>query len=153
MSKTLAWECQQSIDVDVPTTFAWQYMTDIGNWSDPPAQFSIDGPFTSGAQGTTRMPGQPPADWTVRDVENGQAYTIEGGSFLENARLFFHWRFDPIANDRSRLTQHIELVGDNAAAYVDGVRDGFGSNLEPGMQRIADLMTTAWQRERGRQKG
>ena len=90
------------------------------------------------------MPGQPPAAWTVRDVDDGRAYTIEGGSFLENARLLFHWRFDAISNDRTRLTQHMELRGDNAAAYIEGVRDGFGPNLEPGMKRIADLMATAW---------
>jgi hypothetical protein len=146
MSKTPAWELQHSVDVDVPATFAWQYMTDVGNWSDPPAEFTLDGPFTAGAQGTTRMPGQPPAAWTVRDVEDGRAYTIEGSSFLENARLLSHWRFDRISNDRTRLTQHMELHGDNAAAYIEGVREGFGSNLEPGMRRIADLMTTAWQR-------
>ena len=149
---TPAWECEHSVDVDVPATFAWRYMTDVGNWSDPPAEFTLDGPFTSGAQGTTRMPGQLPAGWTVRDVDDGRAYTIEGGSFLENARLLFHWRFDAISNDRTRLTQHMELRGDNAAAYIEGVRDGFAPNLEPGMKRIADLMETAWRRVgRGRQ--
>lgn len=146
MSKAPAWECEHSVDVDVPAKFAWRYMTDVGNWSDPPAEFTLDGPFTSGAQGTTRMPGQPPAAWTVRDVEDGRAYTIEGGSFLENASLLFHWRFDAISNDRTRLTQHLELWGGNAAAYIDGVRDGFGPNLEPGMRRIADQIATAWRR-------
>ena len=154
MSKAPVWECQHSVDVDVPATFAWRYMTDVGNWSDPPAEFALDGPFTSGAQGTTRMPGQPLAAWTVRDVDDGRAYTIEGGSFLENARLLFHWRFDAISNDRTRLTQRVELCGDNAAAHISGVRDGFGPNLEPGMKRIADLMATAWRRVgRGRQDG
>ena len=80
------WECQHSVDVDVPAAFAWQYMTNVGNWSDPPAEFTLDGPFTSGVQGTTRMPGQPPVAWTVRDVDDGRAYTIDGGSLLENAR-------------------------------------------------------------------
>ena len=36
--------------------------------------------------------------------------------------------------------------------YMTGVRDGFGPNLEPGMQRIADLMTTAWRRDRERER-
>jgi hypothetical protein len=53
-------------------------------------------------------------------------------------------RFDAISNDRTRLAQHMELRGDNAAAYIEGVRDGFGPNLEPGMKRIADLMARAW---------
>jgi hypothetical protein len=144
-----AWECQHSVDVDVPATFAWQFMTNVSNWSDPPAEFAVDGPFTSGARGTTRMPGQDPATWTVRDVEEGRAYTIEGSSFFEGACLLSHWRFDAISHDRTRVTQQMELCGDNAAAYVDGVRDGFGPNLAPGMRRLGDLMTAAWRRESG----
>jgi hypothetical protein len=146
MSKAPVWECHYSVDVDVPASFAWRYMTDVGNWSDPPAEFTLDGPFTSGAQGTTRMPGHPPAAWTVRDVDDGRAYTIERGSFLESAHLLFHWRFDAVSSDRARLTQRVELLGDNAGAYIDGVRDGFGANLEPGMKRIADQMVAAWRR-------
>ena len=37
MSTAPTWECQRSIDVDVPVSFAWAYMTDIRNWNDPPA--------------------------------------------------------------------------------------------------------------------
>ena len=41
---------------------------------------------------------------------------------------------------RTRITQRIVLSGDNAAAYVDQVQAGFGSNLTDGMKRIADAM-------------
>ena len=34
--------CQQSVDADVPASFAWQYMTNVSNWSDPPAEFSLE---------------------------------------------------------------------------------------------------------------
>jgi hypothetical protein len=85
MSFAPAWECQQSVDVDVPVSFAWQYMTDVRNWSDPPAEFTLDGPFAVGTQGTTRMPGQGTNVWTIGDVDPGRAYTIQGGSFLDNA--------------------------------------------------------------------
>ena len=43
-----AWECQQSVDADVPVSFAWQHMTTVSNWSDPPAEFTLDGPFATG---------------------------------------------------------------------------------------------------------
>jgi len=33
---------------------------------------------------------------------------------------------------RTKLTQRIELCGENAATYVDGIRAGFEPNLEPG---------------------
>jgi hypothetical protein len=49
MSSAPAWECQRSVDVDVPVSFAWQWMTDVRNWSDPPAEFTLDGPFAGHA--------------------------------------------------------------------------------------------------------
>jgi hypothetical protein len=134
------WECQRSIDVDVPVSFAWAYMTDIRNWNDPPAEFALEGPFGDGTRGSTRMPGLPLAVWTIRDVEPGRAYTIDGGSFLERAVLLCHWRFDPLSERTARLTQRLELLGENAAAYVDEIKAAFEPNLEPGMRRIAQAM-------------
>jgi hypothetical protein len=134
------WECQRSIDVDVPVSFAWAYMTDIRNWNDPPAEFALEGPFGDGTRGSTRMPGLPLAVWTIRDVEPGRAYTIDGGSFLERAVLLVHWRFDPLSKRTAQLTQRLELLGENAAAYVDEIKSAFEPNLEPGMRRIAQAM-------------
>jgi polyketide cyclase/dehydrase/lipid transport protein len=140
VSSEPAWICQRSVDVDVPVLFAWRFMTDVGNWSDPPAEFTIDGPFAPGTHGTTKMPGQPAGNWTIRDVDPERAYTIETDSFFENASLIVHWRFETLASDRTRLTQRLELGGVNAARYVDNVRTAFEPNLEPGMQRIARVM-------------
>lgn len=140
---TSAWEFQRSVDANVPIGFAWQYMADVRNWSDPPAEFALDGPFASGSPGTTRMPGLPPNTWTLRDVEPGRGYTIEGGSFFDRALLLVHWRFDALSERSTRLTQRLELCGENAAAYIDGVRAGFEPNLEPGLRRIAALMEQA----------
>ena len=49
-----------------------------------------------------------------------------------------HWRFEPLSESRTRLTQRLELVGENASTYVDDVRAAFEPNLEPGMRRIAE---------------
>jgi hypothetical protein len=138
-----AWECQCSVECDVPVSFAWYYMTDVSNWSDPPAEFALDGPFADGSRGTTRMPGQPAASWVIRNFEPGKSYTIEGGSFLERALLLSHWRFAGLPGGRTRLTQRMELRGENAAAYVDDIRAGFEPNLEPGMRRIAENIQRA----------
>ena len=135
-----AWECQRSVEADVPVWFAWQYMTDIRNWNEPSAEFTLDGPFAPGTRGTTHMPGEPPRDWIIGGVEPGRGHTIESGSSLENATLLVHWRFDPVSERTARLTQRIELWGENADAYVEGMRAGFEPNLEPGMRRIATLM-------------
>jgi polyketide cyclase/dehydrase/lipid transport protein len=143
MTTEPAWVCQQSVDVDVPVGFAWRYMTDVRNWSDPPAEFTLDGPFASGTQGTTRMPGQPANSWTIRDVDPGRAYTIEAGSFLKNASLVVHWQFDALSEQRTRLTQRMELCGPHASRHTDKIRAAFEPNLEPGMRRIARMMERA----------
>jgi hypothetical protein len=140
MSVAPPWECQCSIDVDVPVSFAWAYMTDIRNWNDPPAEFALEGPFVEGTRGTTQMPGRPPALWTLRDVEPGRGYTIEHRSFFERAVLLAHWRFDPLSERTARLTQRMELLGENAAAYVAEIKSAFEPNLEPGMRRIAEAI-------------
>jgi hypothetical protein len=143
MTIDVAWECQRSVEADVPVSFAWQFMADLRNWSDPPAEFTLDGPFANGSRGTTRMPGRPPASWTLRDVEPGRGYTIEGGSFLERAQFLVYWRFEPAPDGRTTLTQRMELRGENAAAYVADISAAFEPNLEPGMRRIAGLMQAA----------
>src|SRR5262245_47723805 len=129
MIQAPAWACERSVDADVPVSFAWNYMTTVSNWNDPPAEFSLDGPFAAGSRGTTRMPGQPANHWVVREVDPGRGYTLEA-SFLEGALLLFHWRFGELSDRRTRLTQRIELYGENAAAHVDAIRAGFEPNLE-----------------------
>src|SRR5262245_15013377 len=127
-----AWACQHSVDVDVPVAFAWRYMTDIRNWNDPPAEFALEGPFEEGSRGATLLPGSPPAPWNIHRVDPGRAYTIDMSSFLERARLLVHWRFDPLSDNKTRLTQRMELFGENAGAYVDQLSAAFEPNLEPG---------------------
>ena len=136
------WECQRSVEADVPPSFAWSYMTNISNWSDPPAEFSLDGPFAVGSRGTTWMPGQPPTRWVIREIDPGRAYTTEVAAF-GGILLLFCWRFEELSGGRTRMTQRIELCGDNAAQYVDQIRAGFEPNLEPGMRRIAESMVRA----------
>jgi Polyketide cyclase / dehydrase and lipid transport len=148
MSGAPEWQCQCSIDVDVPVSFAWAYMTDIRNWNDPPAEFALEGPFVEGTRGTTQMPGRPLASWTIRNVEPGRGYTIEG-SVVEGVVGLGHWRFDPLSERTARLTQRMELFGENASAYVDEIRSLFEPNMEPGMRRIAQMMERRYGTVRG----
>lgn len=147
MSTESVWTCEQSVDADVAVPFAWQFMTDVGNWSDPPAEFVLEGPFAPGTRGTTTMPGQPATSWMIRDVDPSRGYTIVG-ALHEDATLIVHWRFDQLADGRTRLTQRLELCGEDAAQYVDTIRAAFEPNLEPGMQRIARMMLERAVRDR-----
>src|SRR4051812_31209734 len=135
-----AWTTQESVDADVPVSSAWTFMTNVANWSDPPAEFSLEGRFAPGAHGTTRMPGQPPTSWIIGEVEDQRSYTIEV-SVATHTSVRFHWRFDPVCEQRTTLTQRVELWGDDAAALVDTIRSAFEPSLASGMQRAARMMT------------
>ena len=137
----IACHIEHSIEAEVSSAFAWNWQTDIENWDDPPAQFQLDGPFAQGAWGTTRLPGQEPIRWQIRDVRPGVSFTIE--MLFDRAVLTFEWLFEAMSNRRTRITQRIVLSGDNAAAYAEQVRAGFGSRLPDGMKRIADTLVRA----------
>ena len=137
----IACQLEHSVEAEVTPLFAWNWRTDIKNWDDPPAQFQLDGPFAKGSWGTTRLPGQEPMRWQIRDVRLGTSFIIEMP--LDRAALSFEWVFDAMSNGRTRITQRIVLSGDNATAYADQVRAGFGSTLPAGMKRIADALVRA----------
>jgi hypothetical protein len=129
---------EHSVEVGVAVTFAWKFLTDISNWHDPPARFTLEGPFVAGTTGTTSLPGQEPMRWRLVEVQAGERYTTE--LQLDRAVLQFEWRFEALSERRTRLTQRILLTGANAAAYAPQLAAGFGANLAAGMQRIADAM-------------
>jgi hypothetical protein len=137
----IACQLEHSVEAEVTPLFAWNWRTDIKNWDDPPAQFQLDGPFANGSWGTTRLPGQEPIRWQIRDVRLGTSFIIEMP--LDRAVLSFAWVFDAMSNGRTRITQRIVLAGDNATAYVDEVRASFASTLPDGMKRIADALVRA----------
>jgi len=137
----VAWEIAHSIDANASPAFAWSYMTSVANWDDPPAKFELDGPFAVGSSGTTRMPGQEPLRWHIRRISPMKMYTLE--MTLDRAAMSFEWRFDRLTDRQTRLTQHIVLKGENAAAYVMQVQSAFISSLSAGMNRIAAAMERA----------
>jgi hypothetical protein len=143
----VVYQVEHSVEAPVSPAFAWDWRTDVKNWDDPPAQFQLDGPFATGSWGTTRLPGQEPLRWQIRDVQPGRSFTIEMP--LDRATLSFEWRFDAVSDRRTRLWQRIVLVGDNGAAYAAQVRAAFGSNLPDGMNRIAAALAAAAASTRG----
>jgi hypothetical protein len=112
----LAWQTEYSVETIARADFTWAYMTDVAHWEDPPATFELDGPFTAGSQGTTRMSGQEPRHWRIREVHALQSYVLE--TELDQAIMSFEWRFEQLADGGTKLTQHIVLQGENADAYV-----------------------------------
>ena len=62
---------------------------------------------------------------------------------LDCAAVFLEWQFQAIDDRRTRLTQRIGVAGENAAAYADQVRAGFGATLVDGMARLARAIEDA----------
>jgi hypothetical protein len=56
--------------------------------------------------------------------------------------MSFTWRFEPAGPCKTRITQRIELGGENTAAYSEA-QAAFSSNLPDGMKRIAAAMAEA----------
>jgi hypothetical protein len=125
---SIAWEMTYSVESDASLAFVWDYWTNIANWDDPPAEFKLDGPFASGSRGTTRLPGQEPLHWLIREVSPPQAATIT--LELQGAALSFQWRFEGLPDGRTRITQRVALQGENAGAYISQVESTFPSTFQ-----------------------
>lgn len=132
---TAPWEITHSVETNASPAFAWNFWTDVTNWDDPPAEFELDGPFVAGSRGTTRMPGQEPLHWFIREVTPPNAATIE--MLLDDASLLFEWRFEGLVDGRTRLTQRVVLGGEKADMYLPQVKAAFTTNLPDGMNKLA----------------
>lgn len=131
-----AWQFECSVETAARLEFAWQFWTDVTNWSrlEPGVEFEMDGPFAPGTRGITRMPGQEPRHWIIRDVDPGRSWTQELA--LPGASFFIRMRFEEAEPGRTRITQRLWLEGDGAGTFLDGVRL-FESTTPEGMKRIA----------------
>jgi hypothetical protein len=137
----LPWEITHSVEANASLAFAWQYWTNVANWDDPPAEFELDGPFATGSRGVTRLPGQEPLHWLIREVIPPNAATIELS--LDGAELSFEWRFVELADGGTRLTQRIVLKGEKADMYLSQVKPVFSDNPPHAMNKLAMAMASA----------
>jgi hypothetical protein len=135
------WLLEHSEVTSASQAFVWKYWTDVTNWSDPPARFSLDGPFEAGSRGATLLPDREPVRWVIEEVQPGHSYTL--GTELDGAMLLWHWRFDPLPEGGTRLTQRIGVAGKDAARQAEGVRSAFEPSLAEGMKRIALQLSQA----------
>lgn len=138
MSKP-AWEFQYSIECNATQQFAWRFWTDIANWNDPPAKFDLDGPFEIGARLTTTLPGETLYS-VIRDLQPEREATIE--MQLPDAILLFHWKFEKLTEDRTRITQGLVLSGANAKSFVAQATAMEGS-VPHGMKKVAAAIEKA----------
>ena len=73
----IEWAIEHSVEATADLAFAWSYMTEVTNWDDPPAKFRLNGSFSIGSLGSTKIPGRAPLQWRLREVKPQESYTIE----------------------------------------------------------------------------
>jgi hypothetical protein len=134
-----AWEFRFSIECNATQQFAWRFWTDITNWNDPPAKFDLDGPFEIGARLTTTLPGETLYS-VIRDLQPEREATIE--MQLPDAILSFHWKFEKLTEDRTRLTQGLVLSGANAKSFV-AQATAMEARVPDGMRKVAAAIERA----------
>ena len=134
-----AWEFRYSIECNATRQFAWRFWTDIANWNDPPAKFDLDGPFQTGARLTTTLPGETLYS-VIRDLQPEREATIE--MQLADAILSFHWKFEKLTEDRTRITQRLVLSGANAKSFV-AQATAMEASVPDGMKKVAAAIERA----------
>lgn len=137
------WEFEHFAECNAPRDFCWRYWTDVANWDDPPARFSLEGPFADGSRITTELPGQTLVS-LIRDVREGRAATIEIA--LPNALFSFHWSFDDLEWKRTRIGQRLVLSGEGGAIFLDQAKV-MEKNAPEGLKKLIAAMEQGHQTE------
>jgi Polyketide cyclase / dehydrase and lipid transport len=138
----MIWESKHSVIADVDRSSAWAWHSNVDNWvqfeGNAVESITLDGPFQAGTRITTKMPGQEPYSSTLVVVVPPLHTLIE--MKLSDAVLRFDWTFEELANNKTRLTQHVMLDGPNAEAYLPLMEKQIAPNMGKGMERMAAEM-------------
>jgi hypothetical protein len=136
----MAYHVQLSIESSLDRARAWNFWSNVTNWAkvDPGIQsVDLDGPFTSGTRGVTRISESAALHWQLAEVETGQKTVIE--AFLPGAVVRFHWNFEEAPGDKVRITQRVSLAGERVEDYLQGLKE-LEQQLPAGMKRLVQAM-------------
>ena len=135
------WSFEHSIECPVGRDFAWQFWTDVSNWTldSDVESVELNGPFTTGSQGVTLTRSSGPIRWRLTEVRPGEAAVVEipvpGGVGR------FHWSFDDLGG-HTRITQRVILTSEQAS-LIDAAAPALQEGIPGGMRRLAESMTKA----------
>jgi uncharacterized protein YndB with AHSA1/START domain len=136
---TMSWELKHSVIANANRETVWEFISNIENLArlegDAVESITLDGPFQAGTKGTTKMPGQAPTHWRLVEVEPPERTVTEID--LNDAVVRFTWTYEEMPGSRTRMSQHMELEGPGAQAYVPVMDQHFAPNLGKGMERLA----------------
>jgi hypothetical protein len=113
----------------------------VSNWAevDPSLEYArLDGPFATGAKGTTKPRGQSATDWVIGAVEPFKRAVIYVP--VAGATLTCTWTFADAKPDGSSITQHMELSGEAANEYAPRIGPEMEKQVPLGMKRVAEAI-------------
>jgi hypothetical protein len=134
------WTFEHSATTNASREAAWRFWSDVANWAviDPAVEWAcLDGPFEAGTSGRTKPVGAAATEWTLVVVEPGCRAVIELGA--PGAVLRFIWTLADDSRGGTILTQRVELDGEEAGKYVDGMR-GLAENIPAGMTKLVSAI-------------
>jgi hypothetical protein len=122
-----AWTFEYSMECGVTAEFAWNFWTNVSNWTLDADMESveIDGPFAAGTQGVTNSKSSGRIKWQIMEAQAGRA-VIEFP--LSGALARFSWTFEGTVAG-AKITQCCFLEGEQANAFAKE----FGPRLEAGI--------------------
>ena len=131
------WSFEFSVDCSVSPDSAWRYWTDVKNWSiDLDVEsVALNGPFEPGSRGVTNSKSSGAIEWRIAEVQPGRA-VLEFPA--PGALATFIWTFVD-SDGGTRITQHADLSGPDAARYVD-LAKALEAGIPAGMHRLCEAM-------------
>ena len=138
-----AWTFEYSVNVHAGRAAAWRFWSDVANWAvvDPAVEWvELDGPFEAGTSGRTKPVGAPTTQWRLVDVEPGRRAVIELAA--PGAVVRFVWTLSDESRGATRLTQRVELEGEETEPYLEAVQ-GLAENIPLGMDKLVSAIEGA----------
>lgn len=138
------WTFEHSVDCRVSRDFAWRFWTDVSNWpvvDSSVEAVTLNGPFQSGATGTTKPRSGAPIHWQLEEVHDGSSAVVLIPA--PGAALRFAWKFDYFGANATRITQRASLEGETARDYIAAVAPELERNMPQGMRKLAEAMEKA----------
>ena len=135
------WTFEHSVDCKVSAQFAWDFWTNVNNWTlDPDVEsVVIDGPFQAGTRGFTNSKTSGNIQWRIIEVCAGNA-VIEFP--LSGAVGRLAWTFEDVGGS-TKITQRCTLQGEQAYAYAKAVAASLEAGVPAGMKRLCTAMEHA----------
>jgi len=135
------WAFEHSVECRADRTFAWQFWTNVSNWAVVDSSVesaALDGPFQSGAKGSTRPRGGEPIHWQLEGVRDLCSAVVM--IHVPGAALRCEWKFEDSGVRKTLITQRAAIVGDRASDYVSTAAPELERGIPLGMWKLAETI-------------